>query len=152
MIRQPAKVIAETATDYLLETLPKSACPRCEAGNGCGGGILASAFANKKFNLRIPKNKILNLGDLIQIGIPSTVLIKASIMLYLLPLIFMICGAVLLGHFNENKDLYTVTGASLGMLFGFWTGKFLSSHIFKGSDVSPVLIEDDEDSCWYKAS
>ena len=155
MITQPAKVIAETASSYLLETLPKSACPRCEAGNGCGGGILASAFANKKFQLNIDKTKIvkssLNIDDLIQIGIPSSVLIKASLLLYLFPLISMIFGAVLLGHFTENRDLYTVLGAGLGMFIGFFIGKFLSSHLFQGSDATPVLIED-EDSCWYKVN
>ncbi len=51
MIVQPARVIAETDVSYLLETLPKSACPRCEAGQGCGGGILAQAFANKTYQL-----------------------------------------------------------------------------------------------------
>ena len=156
MITQPAKVIAETPSNYLLETLPKSACPRCEAGNGCGGGILASAFANKKFELHLDKKntnkKSLHIDDLIQIGIPSSVLIKASLLLYLLPLIAMICGAILLGHFTENRDLYTVIGATLGMLFGFVMGKFLSAHLLKVSNSTPVLIENDEDSCWYKAN
>ena len=151
MIVQPARVIAETDVSYLLETLPKSACPRCEAGQGCGGGILAQAFANKTYQLSINKNTPLKMNELVQIGIKSSLLVRASMLLYLVPLIFMVAFAVLVGSFTDYKDLFTVSGAVIGMLLGIFVAKKLSNLAIHDSISSPVLIDDNKDSCWYQA-
>ena len=151
MIIQPARVIAETNVSYLLETLPKSACPRCEAGQGCGGGILAQAFANKTYQLSINKNTSLKIDELVQIGIRSSLLVRASMLLYLVPIISMVAFAVLVGNFTGNEDLYTVIGAVIGMLMGVFIAKKLSNLAIHESIASPVLIGDDKDNCWYQA-
>ena len=150
MIIQPAKVIAETDSSYLLETLPKSACPRCESGKGCGGGILAQAFANKTYQLSINKNKPLLLDEMIQVGIKSTMLVRASMVLYLVPLIFMVSGAVVIGNYTENQDLYTVIAAICGFLIGVYIARILSGYFMKKGLASPVLVEDDKNSCWFR--
>ncbi len=150
MIIQPAKVIAETNYSYLLETLPKSACPRCESGKGCGGGILAQASANKTYQLSINKNKPLILQEMIQIGIQSTMLVRASIVLYLVPLIFMVTGAVVVGNYTENQDLYTVMAAVAGFLTGVYVARKLSGYFMKKGLASPVLVDDDKSSCWFR--
>lgn len=153
MIKQPAKVIAETASTYLLETLPQSACARCEAGNGCGGGILAQAFANKTFHLSIAKTRTLHIDELVQIGIQSSVLIRGSFLLYLLPLVLMVTGALLMGSLTMNQDVYTVSGAVVGLLLGSYFGRSLSNYYFNSGKSTPILIDDDNnDSCWYNAS
>jgi len=151
MILQPARVIAETNTSYLLETLPKSACPRCEAGKGCGGGILAQAFANKTYQLSINKNTQLQPDQLVQIGIKSSLLVRASLLLYLLPLILMIVVAIIVGSMTIDNDVYTVSGAFVGMIIGVFLAKMLSGHYFNDSIASPVLVEDEENNCWYQA-
>ncbi len=151
MIIQSARVIAETDVSYLLETLPKSACPRCEAGQGCGGGILAQAFANKTYQLSLDKNTALKINELVQIGIKPSLLVRASMILYLVPLIFMVALAVLAGSFTNYQDLYTVAGAAVGMLVGIFVAKKLSNLAIHDSISSPVLIDDNKDSCWYQA-
>jgi len=150
MIIQPAKVIDETDTFYLLETLTKSACPRCESGKGCGGGILAQAFANKTYQLCINKNKPLKLQEMIQIGIQSTQLVRASIVLYLVPLLFMVTGAVVIGIYTQNQDLYTVLAAIGGFLMGVYIARILSEYFLKKGLASPVLVDDDKSSCWFR--
>ena len=152
MIKQPAKVIAETATSYLLETLPKSACPRCEAGNGCGGGILTKAFDNKTYQIEINKDKPLNINELVQVGIQSSILIRASLLLYLLPLISMIIASLVAASLFMNEDIYTVSGALIGISFGAYLGKLISNHYFKDGISDPLLIDDSKDDCWYKAN
>ncbi len=149
MIKQPAKVIAETSTSYLLETLPKAACPRCEAGNGCGGGILAQAFANKTHRLSINKNKPLKLQQSVQLGISSSILIRASIILYFLPLLMMVIAAIVVGNFMNDHDLYTVLAATGGFLVGAIFAKGLS-EIFLKQGMASLTIIDDTNSCWYQ--
>ena len=151
MIIQPAKVIAETDLTYVLETLPKSACPRCAEGKGCGGGILAQAFANKTYQLSINKNKHLELQQLVQIGIKSSLLVRASLLLYLLPLVFMLTAALIAGSLTMQQDIYTVTAAILGMVLGVIVAKQLSYYYLEDTITSPVLIDDEKSNCWYQA-
>ena len=151
MIKQPATVIAETDTSYLLESLPKSACPRCAEGKGCGGGILAQAFANKTYQLSVNKNTPLKIGEMVQIGIKSSLLVRASLLLYLLPLISMVTVAMIAGSLTNDQDIFTVTGAIIGIIIGILVAKKLSNNYINNGMVSTVLIVDDEDDCWYKA-
>jgi sigma-E factor negative regulatory protein RseC len=151
MIKQPAKVIAETKLTYLLESLPKSACPQCDAGKGCGGGLLAKAFSNKTYQLELTKTKKLGINEIVQIGIPSQLLVRASFIVYFLPLLSMIITALVAGLYTENQDVYTVSGAIIGFIVGLLIAKLLSNKLYKIGISSPVLIENDKDSCWYQA-
>ncbi len=148
MIKQPAKVIAETPNRYIIETLPQSGCPRCEAGNGCGGGILAKAFANKTYRLEVTKSEKLNINELIHIGLASSLLVKGSFIHYMMPLILMILGATIFGYFTQNQDLYTVIGSILGFLTGIFFARLVSAYSLSRELSSPVIIRD-ENNCWH---
>ena len=147
MIKQPATVIAETETAYLLETLPKSACRRCAEGKGCGGGILAQAFANKTYQLSVAKNTRLNINELVFVGIQSSVLVRASLLLYLLPLIFMITLAVVASSLTNGEDLFTVPAAVLGLFTGALISRSLSNN-YINDNASPVLLNDEKIDCF----
>ena len=147
MIKQPATVIAETANAYLLETLPKSACKRCAEGKGCGGGILAQAFANKTYQLSIDKNKQLKLKDLVYIGIRSSLLVRASLLLYLLPLIVMVTVALVASSLTSGEDVYTVPAAIIGLIIGALISRTISNH-YINENASPVLLNDDKNDCY----
>ena len=149
MIKQAAKVIAENDTSYLLETLPKSNCPRCASGKGCGGGLLTEAFSNKVFRVAVNKSITLNINDLVQIGINSSVLVKTSFIVYFQPLILMICGAFIAQMLYSTSDRYTVTGATIGIIVGLFVTKLFSKHYFNAQTIAPVLIGDD-DRCLYE--
>jgi len=151
MIKQPAKVIAETESSYLLESLPKSACPQCDAGKGCGGGLLAKAFSNKTYQLELNKNRKLNINQIVQIGIPSKLLVRASFIVYFLPLLLMILTALVAGLYTNNQDIYTVSGAVLGFVGGLFIANYSSNRLYKMGISSSVLIGNEKDSCWYQA-
>ncbi|RKZ99520.1 MAG: hypothetical protein DRQ47_10900, partial [Gammaproteobacteria bacterium] len=70
---------------------------------------------------------------------------------YLLPLIFMITGALVAGTFSNNSDPYTIIGAIAGILLGFYASRKLSDHYFKDGLSTPTLVEDPQDGCWYEA-
>ncbi len=63
----------------------------------------------------------------------------------------MVALAVLVGSFADYKDFFTVLGAVIGILLGIFVAKKLSSVAIHDSISSPVLIDDDKDSCWYQA-
>jgi len=149
MIKQPAKVISETDSTYILETIPKSACPKCEEGKGCGGGILAKAFANKAYRLLINKEKPLKLQQMVNIGISSSTLIRASIILYFVPLVFMVFTAIITGSLINNQDLYTVISAIGGFIAGVMVARLLSDYYLKQDTASVILLDDKNSDCWY---
>ena len=157
MIKQPAKVVAKTEQFYLLESLPKSACPQCEAGKGCGGGILAKAFSNKTYQLQINRadikaNTLLQIGQSVQIGIPSSLLVKASLIVYIIPLLLMVLGAVGFSILYGTEDIYTTSGALIGFVVGLLFARFFSTKLYQSGISSSILLEDEQENCWYQAS
>ena len=156
MILQPARIIAANSEDYILETLPKSACPRCAEGKGCGGGILAQAFANKTYKLSIPLNSDSNTtqhveAELVQVGMHSQALLLAAMVMYLLPLGLLLAGAFLLGMMFDFNDQFTVLGAVLGMVIGVLTANRLSRTMIESGQTRPFIVEEPGDSCFYRA-
>lgn len=154
MILQPARIIAATPDHYLLETLPKSACPRCAEGKGCGGGILAQAFANKTYKLSIPLSSTDNNqhheNEMVQVGMHSQSLLMAALVMYLLPLTMLLAGSLGLGLLFGFDDKITVLGAVLGMVIGVLIANKLSRSMIESGQTRPFIVEEPGDSCFYQ--
>lgn len=157
MISQPARVVSLETTGYWLETLPKSACPRCAEGKGCGGGILAQAFANKTYRLFVPfdvpaeESPRYGVDAQVQVAIDSRGLLWASLIMYLLPLMSILCGAFLIGKIGDFADVYTVTGAAVGLIVGAGIARYLSRTLVQSSLTRPQILREPATSCWYPA-
>ena len=159
MITQPAKVIATCADYCLVETIPKSACPRCAEGKGCGRGILAQAFAYKTYQLQVPSASEPSepskaqpeIGEHVLVAMNSNGLLLASVVMYLLPLLSMIMAAVLTALWFSNEDIYTVLAAVLGLGFGAVLASRLSKSLIKSGITAPLLVELERSNCWYPA-
>ena len=156
MILQPARIIAATPDHYVLETLPKSACPRCAEGKGCGGGILAQAFANKTYQLSIPcqssdDSVMHNENELVQVGMHSQSLLMAALVMYLLPLGLLLAGSFVLGMMFGFDDKFTVLGAVLGMVLGVLVANKLGRNMIESGLTRPFIVDEPGDSCFYQA-
>ena len=160
MITQPAKVIDTFDSYCLVETIPKSACPRCAEGKGCGGGILAQAFANKTYRMRVPYSSSLDQQDITQPVVGSSVLVRmssnglllASMVMYLLPLLTMMIISILVSVYISSSDIYTVSGAVAGLLVGAMLASRLSKLLILSGVTQAHLIELKESNCWYPAT
>lgn len=159
MITQPAKVLHSFDDYCVVETIPKSACPRCAEGKGCGGGILAQAFANKTYQLRVPYSSTLNdqeisepaVGSPVMVAMSSNGLLLASVVMYLLPLLSMIALAVVTSIWISNADSYTVSAALLGLGIGAMVASKLSKFLIASGVTQPHIIELERSNCWYPA-
>ncbi|WP_289031121.1 SoxR reducing system RseC family protein [uncultured Paraglaciecola sp.] len=80
----------------LVETQIKSTCGSCEAQSNCGTGSIAKAFVRKKELLRFKVNETVSLGQKVKIGIPEESILKASLLVYLIPLSVLLLSAVLM--------------------------------------------------------
>jgi sigma-E factor negative regulatory protein RseC len=78
----------------LVETQIKSTCGSCEAQSNCGTGAIAKVFASKRETLRFRLNEIVEVGQKVSLGIPEENLLKASALVYCLPLFTLVLSAL----------------------------------------------------------
>ena len=78
----------------LVETQIKSTCGSCEAQSNCGTGAIAKVFASKRETLRFQLNELVEVGQKVSLGIPEENLLKASAIVYCLPLLALVMSAL----------------------------------------------------------
>jgi sigma-E factor negative regulatory protein RseC len=78
----------------IVETQIKSTCGSCEAQSNCGTGAIAKVFASKRETLRFRLNEMVEVGQKVSLGIPEENLLKASAMVYCLPLFALVLSAL----------------------------------------------------------
>ncbi len=120
MIEQTVKIIRISAGKATGESLSKSGCARCEAGEGCGGGIFSKLFGNKTFHIELQNQLNANIGEHIVIGLSERALTLGSLLLYLIPLIGLVFGAVIGDQLDANQGefwtlLLSLTGFALNL-------------------------------------
>ena len=79
----------------LVETQIKSTCGSCEAQSNCGTGAIAKVFASKRETLSFRLNGLVEVGQKVSLGIPEENLLKASAIVYCLPLLSLVLSAVI---------------------------------------------------------
>lgn len=96
-------------------------CGHCANGNGCGSGKLSQLFCTSKQRTFTVSNAIrAQVGDEVNVGLPDGVLLRNSILMYVLPLTFMLGASLLVsGIFQGASDAAALLGAMAGLLAGF---------------------------------
>lgn len=95
MITETATVVSVSGSGYFeLEVQRQTACGQCEVQGACGVGALGRLLGARKSRLSLYGNYLLKKGDEVIIGIPEGALVKASLGIYLLPLIVLLISAV----------------------------------------------------------
>lgn len=157
MIEEKGRVVAldktegSPGTGVWIETIRQTACQSCSARKGCGHSALAKLgqqnthiFASSRFDHSV--------GDMVVIGVPEDVVIKGSLIAYLMPLVLMLVGAIIADGMAFG-DFATTLISLLGLGVGFGLVRL---HFFKSrGDVryQPVVLRKvlaenhDLDSC-----
>ncbi len=100
-----------------VETQIKSTCGSCEAQSNCGTGAIAKVFARKTERLRFRWDESVTLGQKVSLGIPEENLLKAAMLVYLLPLVVLVVSALIatasLPWLGLQSELWTIGVAAL---------------------------------------
>lgn len=139
MLTQPARVLAIDGQQIIVETLAKANCPRCEQGVGCGGGILAKLFGDKTFKLTLNSSEVLQLQQVVQLGISEKLLVKAAFTLYGIPLLALVSVAIVTSSFIE-QELMVIISALVGFGLGIYFAKRLAAQIVTQPNNLPKLM------------
>ncbi len=102
-----------------IETMQMSACTSCSAKKGCGQSALGSVFSGKRHLVKVSVPDAMSdiaVNDKVELAIDELVMLRSSVMVYLLPLLSMVIGALIFSHLYATDDDWA---AILGALVGF---------------------------------
>jgi len=136
MIEQQAQVMALDGDHALVAIVRQSACGSCAAKSGCGTSVIASLFPQRQQQLRVSNTAKACPGDQVLIGLPESGLQRASLLLYGVPLLGLLAGA-LLGQEWGGSEPQAILGGLLGAGIGLWFVRWQSS---RGSALQPVML------------
>ncbi|PIW59403.1 SoxR reducing system RseC family protein [Shewanella sp. CG12_big_fil_rev_8_21_14_0_65_47_15] len=143
MMEEVARVIACDNQGWLrVEVELKSTCKSCSSNESCGTSAVAQAFSAKTQQFSIQSERPCEPGELLKLGLPESVILKAAALVYLLPLLGLFAGAVLgqfIAHLIQlNPDLSAMAFAALGTLLAWWFGKQWAKRL--EVDAKPVIL------------
>ncbi len=123
-----------------------SACSSCEAKSGCGQGVLARISDGKANQVLVTNTLHLSVGDDVLLGIPEDMLLKASFVVYLVPLILMIIAATIAEKTLFLVDAWVALAGGLGLVAGFFMVRVYSQHHSNDQRFCPIMIRGVGDS------
>lgn len=110
--------VMETDDGYAwVATERKSSCGACAANKACGTAVLSSVLGNKLSRLRVRNPIAAEPGQQVEIGIEDAVLVRGSLLVYMLPLLGLFTGAAL-GQWLFGEGA-AIVGGGLGLAAGF---------------------------------
>ncbi len=131
MITETARVVAVDDDGHVwVETQRKTACDSCAVQKGCGSGVLSRLFSGKRARLRVIDTLGAAVGDDVVIGIEDSLLVRSSFAVYLMPLVWMLLGAIAGGMVagilqSTHVDGLSALGGLLGLAAGFlWLRRY----------------------------
>ena len=128
MIEQRARVIRSVDEGLVqVQTEAQTGCHTCGAKSGCGSSLIAQMFP-ARFNqlLKLPAGHLVRPprpGDHVVIGIDETYLQKISLLLYAVPLVGLLAGAIA-GQVIAGTELLSILGGLLGLSVGLLSVKW----------------------------
>ncbi|QJD30147.1 SoxR reducing system RseC family protein [Methylococcus geothermalis] len=141
MIEEEAIVTEVEGHSIWVEKFQKSACGSC--AQGCSTSLVARMLGDKPMRLKVDADGPMSPGDRVIIGVEEGALLAGSFRMYLLPLFFLLGGA-LLGKLLADQGVFA--SADAGSIFGGLLGLGLTFVLLKycpglhGQDLRPVFI------------
>ncbi|MBY4676782.1 SoxR reducing system RseC family protein [Marinobacterium arenosum] len=141
MIEERGRVVDVDADGVWVEVHKQSACASCSARAGCGQRLVAEATAGKRVVICVenPHQRPVTVEDSVVIGIAEGAFMKASLLLYLIPLIalFVLAGLVSQAGVAEG---FVILAALVGLLLGLGLVRLVGRRWQRSHDYHPILL------------
>lgn len=139
MITESGRVVAVSGDKVWVQTIRTSACESCSARSGCGQRVLASVSGGKANQVLVPNTLGVGVGDEVKLAVEESALMRASLLVYALPLLLMVIGAVLGQQLGLVRDVGAMLGAGVGLVSGFAIARSVQSG--QSARFDPVLVD-----------
>jgi len=139
MIEETATVIEVNDQRLLLETQRQSACQSCSVKSGCGTSTLAKVVGNRSSQFAVEKTLDVKVGDEVIIAIDENALVQGSLLIYFLPLIFMLITGLVAEYLFVN-ELITILSVVAGFISAMIFVRYVLSRSTLKKSIQPHLI------------
>lgn len=129
MLETRAIVVHVQGSHAFVEARGGGGCGHCDSERGCGSGKLSQLFCNSPRQFKVQNEAHACVGDEVQITLLDGVLLRSSILMYVMPLLLLLSGGMLGGHWASNaasRDGYSALGALIGLVAGFLLARWFS--------------------------
>lgn len=140
MITEQAIVTRCDGKQAEVEFQRASVCGHCELEQGCGTGAIGRLLGHRSKPLVIETEQNLQPGDQVLLGMSESVLVKASLMIYGLPLIGMMLVGSLVYRLSAAPEWLVVVAAGAGFFAGFKIATYLTRALAQNR-LSPVIVD-----------
>lgn len=106
MIEEQAVVIFKEDDQVSVEIMRTKPCGLCGKTQGCGNSIWGKIFSHKRNKLSIKNNIGVKVGDRVMLTIEENYLLRSSLLLYGLPLLFLFIGMVFMDTITQKIVTY----------------------------------------------
>lgn len=117
MLQQAGRVVAIEPGAVWVESVRQSACNACSARAGCGQRVLASV--GRAHHVRALTHLSLNVGDPVVLEVPEHLVVKSTLILYLIPLLAVL-AVVSVSQTLALAEGYAILGSVLALGVSFF--------------------------------
>lgn len=146
MIEAVGTVRAVEGDAILVEVQRRSACGSCDSQAGCGTSALGKWFSRGSSRVRLRSDLRLGAGDVVVLGLDEAALLRAALLLYLLPILALLGGAAVgaaLG--GAGGDWLGVAGGVVGLAAGLAFSRSRAAVVPWGAAGGVVLLRRHDD-------
>lgn len=142
MIEEQATVVSVNENDVLVAASRSSACGQCAAKEDCGQSAIAQWAAAKMVDVTVnnPLQLPLVVGDVVLVGINERSFIKASLLLYFIPLLVMFVFGVIATNLGAT-EVIVIWLSFTALLSSFYVIKLYSKKMVNKSAYQLVVIK-----------
>lgn len=131
-----------------VETRRSSACGTCSANKGCGTGVMARYFDGRVARVKALNPTAASVGDTVTVGLHEGALLAVSALMYLLPLVLLLCGALaaefLARRIEVSSEPLAIAGGLSGLLVGFVFARQVSRRLENEARFQPIILRVDK--------
>lgn len=140
MIEEQGRVVAIERNAVWVETLRKSTCSSCSVKAGCGQGVFEQLGVKERRGLvRALCDLHLNVGDSVVIGVREDLLVRGSLLVYLLPLLGLFAAGVTADQLGLAEP-WVVLSAFLGFALACVGVRWRSRNVAADPSLQPVVL------------
>jgi sigma-E factor negative regulatory protein RseC len=144
MLETRAIIIHVQGDKALVEAKGGAGCGNCDSENGCTSSKLSQLFCSKPRQFTVLNESHAGVGDEVQITLPDGVLLRSSMLMYVVPLSLLLSGGMLGAHWASDtatRDGYAAIGSLCGLVGGFVLAKWLAKRSLVSAVARPVEVK-----------
>jgi sigma-E factor negative regulatory protein RseC len=145
MLTETGRVVAVETDSLWVETIRRSTCSSCNLQKGCGHGLINRISDGSRSFIRVLPGALdpgaCEVDDEVRISIPEDVILRGSLIVYILPLAAMLAGAAgMVGLISGNQDLLAFIGAVAGFGLGVSAVRWHARRHRDDAKLQPTLL------------